>query len=160
MQVQDIQDEPMEINYTLTNPTNDYWSDVYSPWQTKLQLEIWLEVNPIKKPKIWEKSIDDTTKTRLNVYVQTRSRNIKMEIKTVRKNDWAISEWTVEYKTDTQRCTNNNWDEITWRIFSFDNNSNWVIEKITPWWFKLSIVKERTERFNLSFVAYNNDFSF
>ena len=49
----DTNDKLTDINTTVDETISPYFSDVFSPWETKEQLEIWLEV---KNPGLWTKT--------------------------------------------------------------------------------------------------------
>ena len=129
MQVQDIQDTPMEINYTLTEPVNDYYSDIYSPWQTKLQLEIWQEVRPEKVNTITTPIIP------WNNVIPTKSKNIVVDIKAVEENSNYVSYGIMRNNMNNQTCRRPNWSRWSeWYIYDIWNGTKWKIVRVKPWY--------------------------
>lgn len=164
MQVQDIQDIPMEINYTLTEPQNDYWTDIYSPWQTKLQLEIWQEVRP-EKVKIYSNNVHlKTTENETKIIrFRTKSKNRSIEFLATNLYDMKQCKWLLINNINNQRTWRVwLWDWYTegsyekWKIFDFDN-CEWKIIKLLPWWFDLEI--KWTFWVILNFEAHNIPFN-
>ena len=64
----DNTDKLKDIDYTMDETTTDYYSDIYSPWETKEQLKVWDEVEQ-SIYKTWEFDTADATITKTsNVY--------------------------------------------------------------------------------------------
>ena len=145
MQVQDIQDIPMEINYTIIEPKNDYRSDIYSPWQTKLQLEIWQEVNP-SKVKVWSEYLEAWIHT-----IKTRSKNLTIEITAI-NNDWDISTWILVWNIRNQKAVTRSWTMRKNRIYYFSVANKWKILKLFPWWF---VIEVQWNPVTINYKTYN-----
>ena len=152
-----------EINYTVIEPKNDYRSDIYSPWQTKLQLEIWQEVNKEKIKKWAMNIILDTTPTTKTIRIKTWSKNKAIEFSVINLNDFKKDIWLLMNNiTDQRTCTEWLWNLYEenyyekWKIFKFDN-CEWKITRLLPWRFELEI--KGTKWVILNYTAYNIPFN-
>ena len=152
-----------QINYTIIEPKNDYRSDIYSPWQTKLQLEIWQEVNPEKVKKSTQNIELDTTQTQTKIIkIKTNSFNRTIVTHVTNLQDLKKNTWLMINQMRNQRCrTDWMWwwyDERMyrkWYLFKFDN-CEWKIVRLYPWWFDLEI--KWTKWVVLDYEAYNTPF--
>lgn len=141
-----------QINYTIIEPTNDYYSDIYSPWQTKLQLEIWQEVSP-SKVKVWSEYLEAWIHT-----VKTRSKNMTLEVTAIRTvtENWVdieqISTWYLVWSIYNQRAVRHTWTMRKNRIYYFSAANKWKILKLFPWWF---VIEVEWNPVTLSYRAYN-----
>lgn len=122
-----------QINYTLIEPQNTYRSDIYSPWQTKLQLEIWQEVNP-EKVKTWSKLITWPW----TYVIDTKSKNSVIRLTAVELWQMKESQWEMIWQMRKQEAWKRDWSvRYPWYIYYFDDNTYWKITKLSPWRFEI-----------------------
>jgi hypothetical protein len=122
-----------------TEPLN-YYSDVFTPWQTKQRLKIWREVewnlSGWWKVKTWYSSIPSWYTNFAITWVWFTPKAIQVVVQSSNKVAWGYADnvwWTL-----TQRCIYADWwnySNQTTRLFRFSGTEVWDLVSLDSDWF-------------------------
>jgi hypothetical protein len=123
-----------------TEPLN-YYSDVFTPWQTKQRLKIWREVewnvSGWWKVKTWYSSLSIWSNSITWVWFTPKA--IQVVVQSSNKVAWGYADnvwWTL-----TQRCIYFDWANYSnqnTRLFRFDWTNVWLLNSIDSDWFTVT----------------------